>query len=153
MDIFLVILAILTLAFGIYKFRIVNKAKVLQKNLDTLHEAYKQVMEIKEVLYSTKQIAGKGTAKPSEETKLDFEKLLSKLKEIESWYHSNRFRLSEELSKQLILLLIQSKEHVCDIYYDGVPKKGDRTWKIYFDTYKMVENKINDIQKKSNTFE
>ena len=153
MEILLAFVAILTLTFGIYKFRTNKKEQASEKILDAMQEAYKKVMEIKEVLYSTKQIAGKGTAEPSEETKLDFEKLLNKLKDIESWYHSNRFRLSEEISKQFILLLIQSKEHVCDIYYDGVPKKGDGTWEIYFDTYKMVENKINEIKKRHKAFE
>ncbi|MCH8027956.1 MAG: hypothetical protein IID63_07520 [candidate division Zixibacteria bacterium] len=153
MDILLFIVAILTLAFGIYKFRTKNKAQVSERSLNTLHQAYKNLMEIKLALYGTKSIAGKGTGKSSENTKPDFEELLNKLNDIESWYHSNRFRLSEEISKQFILLLIHSKVHVHDIYYDGVSKKDDRTWETYFDTYKMIKNQINNIQKKHKTFE
>ena len=110
-------------------------------------------MFIKASLYSATPIAGMGTTKHAELARPDQEKFLKQLEEVRDWYNENFFYLSKELRDNYLRLILDSIQHVHELFYDTAKRKDSSVWVSYMETYRLLENKFNDFMKIYNPFE
>jgi len=152
------ILVILAIAVAAYKFHVEMKQlknerkfkisqSLLEKNLDAMEKAYEYLMEINKILHRSMV-----SVESAEKTKYNFETLLTKVKEVESWYHANRFRLPKDISEQYILLLQNVTLYLANLIAGVEPRNNDPIWETYRETYMILSNKFENFLSKYNPF-
>ena len=129
------------------------KQTILERSIDCMQQAYKNLMVINASLYSANPIAGLGATEYSETARPDQDKFLEQLEEVRNWYNENCFYLPKELRYNYARLILESIEHVHVLFYDAAKRKDNSVWVSYMNTYELLVSKFDKFMKKYNTFE
>lgn len=133
------------------KFKI--SQSILERTLNNMQTAYKNLMEIKKVLYSSKLIAGMGGTEREEKARLDYEKFIEQLDQIRSWYDENKFFLPRIIRDDYVRLIEGGKEYVMSSFYQGKVEESTEYWHTYLKLYENLEKKFDEFMKEYSVFE